>query len=314
MSSIRPVSTAQPVKAAQAPAAAAPAVKAAGLTGDSYQRSDIHVVTFNTAIGNSAVTTNQRDFVKLPFYQAVVKGDPNAPVMCLQEVGNAQIDEAKKLAKNGNFTVLTQRVGLLGRQNNMMLIPKRFKVQSYESNHFGWGHVKAAVKDLWDWASSFGKHKMTLNTLWQLTEPRGYQKARVIDTVTGKPLTLFNAHIAYYDPLQRAHGDELFKAVHAAEKDGPVILGGDLNTRTADCDPHPKTSGSAYVRNLMGDLQDMGPEGQPADKPNIDWVLGKGFTSVGARYYTGDSISLPGEPDAAHVSDHYAEEDVLRFE
>jgi endonuclease/exonuclease/phosphatase family metal-dependent hydrolase len=316
MSSIRNVAASAPVNAAQpvkAVASAAPAAKAPGIAGDSFQSSDIHVVTYNTAIGNSKITTNQRDFAKLPFYQAVVNGDANAPVMCLQEVGNAQIDEMKKLAKNGNFTVLTQHVGLWGRQNNMMLIPKRFKVQDYESNHFGWGHVKAAAKDIWDWASSFGKHKLTLSLLGQLTEPRGYQKVKVVDTVTNKPLTLFNSHMAYYAPLQKAHADELFKAVKEAEKDGPVILGGDLNTVTADTDPDPN-SASAYVRAKMGDLKDMGPTGKPADKNNLDWVLTKGFDSVGSKWYTGDSISLPGSPDASKVSDHYAEEDVIRYQ
>lgn len=316
MSSIRKVAASTPVNAAapvKAASSAASAAKAPSIAGDSFQSSDIHVVTYNTAIGNSKVTTNQADFVKLPFYQKVVNGDPNAPVMCLQEVGNAQIKAVKELAKNGNFTVVTQHVGLYGRQNNMMLIPKRFKVQDYESNHFGWGHVKAALGDVWNWAKSFGKHKLDFKILGQLTEPRGYQKVKVVDTVTNKPLTLFNAHISYYGPLQKAHAEELFKAAKEAEKDGPVILGGDLNTLTADNDKNPD-SAHAAVRGMMGDLQDMGPSGRPADKPNIDWVLAKGFESAASKWYTGDSISLPGSPDASKVSDHYAEEDVLRYQ
>jgi endonuclease/exonuclease/phosphatase family metal-dependent hydrolase len=317
MSSIRNVAASTPVNAAQAVKAApsaANAAKAPSVAGDSFQSSDVHVVTYNTAIGNSKIKTNQADFVKLPFYQKVINGDPNAPVMCLQEVGNAQIDAVKKLAKNGNFTVVTQHVGLYGRQNNMMLIPKRFKVQETESKHFGWSQVKVAAKSLWNWASSFGKKEsMTFSKFNGLIEPRGYQKVKVIDTVTNKPLTLFNTHIAYLDELQKVHARDLFAAVKEAEKDGPVILGGDLNTLSAETDKDPN-SDHAYVRAQMGDMKDMGPKGKPAARTNIDWVLAKGFDSVDSKWYIGDALSLPGSPNAETVSDHYAEEDVLRFE
>jgi hypothetical protein len=53
--------------------------------------------------------------------------------------------------------------------------------------------------------------------------------------------------------------------------------------------------------------------GRPPYKSNIDWVLARGFSPVSSKWYTDDSIALPGSPDALHVSDHYAEEDVLRF-
>lgn len=299
----------KPVASSQAPKpAAAPTAKAATMAADSYSNTDVKVITFNTAIGNPAIKTDQKDFTKLPFYKAIIDGEPNASILCLQEVGNAQRDLVKQLAANGNFTVYSQKVGLRGRQNNMILIPKRYQVVEHENNMYDMNHLKAAAGKVWGWVKSFGKEKIN----WaQTIEPRGYQQVLLKDTLTNKQLTVFNTHMSYYDQIKVAHGKELFKAAEAAKKSGPVIVAGDLNTRTADTDPSDPFN--AQVRGMFGDLQDMGPQGKPPSKSNIDWVLADGFESVSSKWYTGDSISLPGSPDALTVSDHYAEEDVLRY-
>jgi endonuclease/exonuclease/phosphatase family metal-dependent hydrolase len=298
-----------PVTPTQAPKTVAPTAKpAATMAADSYQSTDVKVITFNTAIGNRAIKTDQKDFTKLPFYQAVINGEPNAPILCLQEVGNAQRDLVKQLAANGNFHVYSQKVGLAGRQNNMVLIPKRYQVVEHENNKYDLNHLKAAAGKVWGWVKSFGKEKINWG---QTVEPRGYQQVLLKDTLTNKQLTVFNTHMSYYDEIKVAHGKELFKAAEAAKKNGPVIVAGDLNTRTADTDPGDPFN--AQVRGMFGDLKDMGPQGKPPSKTNIDWVLADGFESVSSKWYTGDSISLPGSPDALTVSDHYAEEDVLRY-
>lgn len=279
------------------------------LAADSYRPSDVRVVTFNTAIGNPAIKTAQADFLQLPFYRAVLEGQPGAPILALQEVGNAQRAAVEKLAASGNFYVLGERVGLTGRQNNMILIPKRFAVVQAKNHYYRMSHLRGVAKTLWSWAK--GGFKGGLN-LSQLTEPRGYQELRLRDTLTGKAFTVFNSHTSYYDALKVEHNQQLFSAARSAAERGPVIVAGDLNTRTADTDPEVDSWHDKSRANYDG-FRDMGPQGAPPDKTNIDWVLAKGFSAVSSRWYTGKDVSLPGSPDARTVSDHYAEEDVLRF-
>lgn len=301
------ISNVKNAAAPQAPAQAAPTATP-GMAPDSFRSTDVKVITFNTAIGNPKIKTDQKDFSKLPFYQAAIKNEPGAAILCLQEVGNAQIDEAKRLASSGQFHVFSQAVGLRGRQNNMVIIPKRYEIVSQENKRYGMGHVKALAGKVWNWAKSFGKEPMNWG---QLSEPRGYQKIVLKDSVTGKSMTVYNTHTSYYDQVKVAHNKQLFADANEAAKRGPVIVAGDLNTRTADTDPGDQYN--AQVRGMMGDFQDMGPQGKPPDKTNIDWVLANGLESVSSKWYTGDSIALPGSPDALSVSDHYAEENVLRF-
>ncbi|MFN3430521.1 MAG: endonuclease/exonuclease/phosphatase family protein [Candidatus Sericytochromatia bacterium] len=304
-SSKPPVAGAQPAKPA-APVAAAPGAK---MAGDSYQANDVKVITFNTAVGNSKIKTDQGDFVKLPFYQSVIKGDANAPILCLQEVGNEQRKAIEKLAKNGHFTVLSQRVGLNFKGNNLMLVPKRYQVESTDNSYFGMPQVKAAAKTILGWFK--GEGKPSFNKLWQLVSLRGYQEMQLKDSATGKAFTVFNTHTSYDVALKGVHAKQLFDAAREAEKRGPVIVAGDLNTYSGT-DPGSKAS-DADARQHFDDYTDMGAPGTAGDRHNIDWVLAKGFESVSSKLYTGDSISLPSAADASLISDHYAEEDVLRF-
>ncbi|MFP5503686.1 MAG: endonuclease/exonuclease/phosphatase family protein [Candidatus Sericytochromatia bacterium] len=300
----RPVATQAPAKARATAAAKAPA-----LASDSFRPGDVKVITYNTAIGNPKIKTDQKDFTKLPFYQAALKNAPGAPILCLQEVGNAQRDEVKRLAASGQFHVFSQAVGLRGRQNNMVVIPKRYEVVSYKSDRYGFEHVKAFAKKAWGWVKSLGKEKLNIS---QMTEPRGFQQLTLKDTVTGKTFSVFNTHTSYYEDIKVAHNKELFDAPKQAAKQHPVIVAGDLNTRTAETDD-PNEHWDDQSRAQQGEFKDMGPKGPLPKKTNIDWVLAQGFDSVSSKVYTGDSISLPGSPDALTVSDHYAEEDVLRF-
>ena len=57
---------------------------------------DVRVITFNTAAGNPRITTPQEDFLRLPFYEEAFGGAEDAPLLALQEVGDAQARERKR--------------------------------------------------------------------------------------------------------------------------------------------------------------------------------------------------------------------------
>ncbi len=261
------------------------------------------VITFNTACGNSKITTDQADFPKLPFYQKVLQGAPDAPILCLQEVGNAQKDAVEKLAGNGQFRAVYMRTGV--DQGNMVLVPKRFEVLDYDADRFGMAQVTAAVKSVWDWFKGGVKPNVG-----QLVEPRGFQELRLKDTLTGKSFTVINTHVSYQQGMQEPQARRVFAAANEAAKQGGVIVAGDLNVPTADTNSDPRFDA---VRALYRDYLDVGPKGKPPGKTNIDYVLVKGFQGLDSKWYTGDSLSLPGSPNAQTVSDHYAEEDTIVF-
>jgi endonuclease/exonuclease/phosphatase family metal-dependent hydrolase len=70
-------------------------------------------------------------------------------------------------------------------------------------------------------------------------------------------------------------------------------------------DPHLRV---VQARELFGRAHAARRHG-----PKIDYVLAHGFAPVSSRLYTVDSLQLPGLPSAEVISDHYAEEDVLRY-
>lgn len=269
---------------------------------------DVAVITFNTAVGNpKGIKTPQKLFPTLPFYAATLAGEADSAILCLQEVGNDQRAEVARIGRdNPAFTWRYQRVGL--KQGNMMLIPRRYVLEKYDDPHYGWTQVGSAAKAIWKWIGPEGKPNVG-----QLTEPRGFQIAWLRDTRTGRRFVVVNTHVSYEAGIQEPQAKKLFEHAFRAAADGPLIVAGDLNARTADTDPNA-VGKDATVRSYFRDLVDMGPAGRPPSKTNIDWVLARGFAPVRARWYTGTSISLPGSPDALSVSDHYAEEDVLRWE
>src|SRR6266516_958872 len=83
--------------------------------------SPVRVVTFNAAAGNPRITTDQADFVRLPFYREALDGAPGAPLLALQEVGAAQ---ARALRHGAGRTLQIRRPGL----GNALVVPPRYAV------------------------------------------------------------------------------------------------------------------------------------------------------------------------------------------
>lgn len=297
---------------ALSPSAAVGQPKAPAVAQDSLALSDpkaFRVITFNTAVGNPAITTKQRDFLQLPFYQDLLQGKPNAPVLCLQEVGNEQRAAVEQLAKaGGQFTVLANRVG--ANQHDMMLIPKRFEVTKQETHRFLGIQFKAFFRTTFNWLFKGGEKPV----FTQLLAPRGFLQATARDRVTGQTLTFIDTHLSYWKELRADQAAKLMRHARAAEALGPVVVAGDLNVRTADTDgPQHAHEGHAATRAHLKGYTDAGPSGNPPGKSNIDWVLVKGLQPLASKWYTGDSLSLPGSPNAKAVSDHYAEENLVTW-
>lgn len=273
----------------------------------------LRLITFNTAVGNPKIRTHQRDFLELPFYREVLEGAPGAPILGLQEVGPAQHEAVKRAAANGRFKVVyVDRYGMGNSQGNMMLIPGRFEVLSSGSHRFVESHLKGTAASLWSWAKS--GFKGPLRT--QLIEPRMWNEVKLRDSQSGQVFSVFNTHLSL-DPhvrLQQAH--ELVGRLKEARKAGPVVLMGDLNTRAPGYTtgrPDQDRADAAIRKLFFPFLQDMGAGVAPGKRPDIDFVLADGFDRVSTRMYTGDSLSVPSAKDAEALSDHYAEENVVRF-
>lgn len=284
---------------------------APGLAKDSTNLSTpspVRVITFNTAVGNSKIKTPQGQFVNLPFYQEIVNGSPNAPILCAQEVGPDQLNKLKELSKNGNFKVIATYAH--PGQANMILVPKRFEVVKSDHTTFTGQHVKGFVNALVGWFKGKGTPHWS-----QMFEPRKYTEVLLRDKESGRQFTLYNTHISYYGPLKVEQAEQLLKAANKAAANGPVVLAGDLNTRAADNEALDAWDSNLRVRQMFGGLEDMGgPSADVKPKSNIDWVLASGFESVSSKIYKGGDLTLPGFPSAELVSDHYAEEDTLRFQ
>ena len=265
----------------------------------------VRVVTYNTAVGNPRIKTRQRDFLELPFYQDVIQGRPDAPLFAGQEIGPEQAQALKEAARNGKFEVIhKQRPG----QGNVVLVPKRFEVLERQARYFLRSQLAGAVRSLWRWLRRQGRPNWR-----QLAELRIWIRVRVRDRESGRVFSFFNTHLSGDPVLRLEQAKELFGRVRDDQRDGPVIVAGDLNTRTAETAiPGPEAFDS-QVRALFDGLEDMGLSATERRKSNIDYVLASGFSAIASKVYTGDSLSLPGLPNAESISDHYAEEDVLRF-
>jgi endonuclease/exonuclease/phosphatase family metal-dependent hydrolase len=159
------------------------------------------------------------------------------------------------------------------------------------------GQAQGVAQALWDHV----KNGAPLDE-GQLKEPRMFSQAQLYDRTTGKRFTMINTHISAFDPVGLAQARELFSEVRKIE--GPVVLAGDLNTRTALTSVSPT---DAKIRALFGPLTDMGASKShaPGKRTNIDWVLADGFTAGASRWHRG--------PKADLLSDHYAEEDVFTY-
>lgn len=319
-SSSLPQPTPAPKVAPAKPAAAAPAAMAT----DSFSGSanNVDVVSFNVAGGASAFKLEEK-LVDTPVFQKLIKGDADAPIVACQEMTPAL---AKKLTeeakKSGNFEVVYPGKTWLPKwipistlmQGNMLLVPKRYKVEKTESKTFG-GRAGRFFTALKDFVFNGGPAKNLLLTL----QNRGYVSAQLKDTKTGKTFGVLGTHVAYEASQRAATTPELVGAIKKLQAKGPTVVMGDMNIPTLEADPNQSQGAKDFWKALPTNLKEMGPTGKDrgsfwANGKDIDVVMANGFERVSSEMLSGDKMSIPGHPDAKKVSDHYAEADTLKFE
>jgi endonuclease/exonuclease/phosphatase family metal-dependent hydrolase len=256
---------------------------------------DVRVVTFNAAAGNPRITTRQADFLRLPFYREALESNPGAPLLALQEVGDEQAAALRRTAAARNGRVLQMRRPKLG---NALVIPDRYLVLSHRRGYY----VVPQVRGILD-----GLVRRRAN--WrQFGELRMWIEARLRDRHAGRDLTLLTTHISADGSLKVPQTKAIVNRARAAAARGPVVLAGDFNVPARN--PRGRDVEAAA---LIARLRDVGTAAPPRGRENIDYVLTAGFEPVSSRLWTGDSLSLPGSPNAETVSDHYAEDDVVRY-
>jgi endonuclease/exonuclease/phosphatase family metal-dependent hydrolase len=256
---------------------------------------DVRVVTFNTAAGNPRIKTRQADFLQLPFYREALESVPGAPLLALQEVGDEQAGALRRTAAARAGRVLQMRRPKLG---NALVIPDRYLVLSHRRGYY----VVPQLRGIFDGLRSRRPD-------WrQFGELRMWIEARLRDRAAGRELTLLTTHISANGSLKVPQATAIVGRALAAAERGPVILAGDFNVPARN--PRGRDVEAAA---LLARLRDVGTAEPPGGRENIDYVLTAGFEPVSSRLWTGDSVSLPGSPNAETVSDHYAEDDVVRY-
>jgi len=281
-----------------------PPVPSAGAPADGH--ATLRLITFNTAVGNPRIKTEQPDFLELPFYREIVEGRPEAPLLAAQEVGPEQARALKRAAAEGRFCLIhIQRPG----QGNALLIPDRFRVLAARSRYFLASQLKALAKALW--RAAIKRERFNHRQFFEL---RMWSQVRLHDRSAELAFTIFNTHLSGDPHLRLAQATALFQRVHRARRQGPVVLAGDLNVRAAEVGKPGHAGPDEAVRALFAPLRDMAAGAVDARRSNIDYVLATGFSPVSSRLYTDDALQLPGLPSAELISDHYAKEAVVRFE
>ena len=241
---------------------------------------DVRVITFNTAAGNPRITTRQEDFLRLPFYEEAFGGAEDAPLLALQEVGDAQARALRRAAPERTATVLQRRRPGLG---NALVIPDRYEVLGRRSGYYVLPQLRGIAHGL-----------RTGRRNWrQYGELRMWISARLRDRAAGRELTILTTHISADGSLKVP---QLQAVVTRARRAGaPAILTGDFNV------PLGRERGrDVPAAAVIGRLPNLG--GGPGQ---IDYVLGAGFELVSARAWT-DIVD-------AKVSDHAAQYRLLRY-
>ena len=259
---------------------------------------EIRVVTFNTAAGNPRIRTPQASFLELPFYREALAGAPGAPILALQEVGREQA-RALRAARTSARVLQWRRPGL----GNALIVPARYEVVAARRGYYALSHLRGCVDGV-RWARS-GTHRPNWR---QFGELRIWIEARLRDRESQRTFTVLNTHLSVEPSLKRRQARAIVARALAARRHGPVVLAGDLNVPAAGAKGRDVEIAATLAR-----LTDMGAP-QANGRPSIDYVLADGFTPVSSRHWTGDSLSLPGSPNAETVSDHYAEDALLCFE
>ena len=259
---------------------------------------EIRVVTFNTAAGNPSITTPQASFLELPFYREALEGAPGAPMLALQEVGTEQA-QALRAATTSARVLQMRRPGL----GNALIVPARYEVLRARRGYYVLSHLRGVVDGLRWWRTeAHGPN-------WrQFGELRMWLEARLRERESRRTFTVLD------DP-----------PVGRAEPQAPPGAR-DRRARPGRPPPRPRRAGrrpqrarhrrEGPRRRDRRDPRAPDRHGQPRGhgRPNIDYVLADGFTPLSSRRWTGDSLSLPGSPNAETVSDHYAEDALLCFE
>ncbi|MDQ3851158.1 MAG: hypothetical protein M3296_11165 [Actinomycetota bacterium] len=259
----------------------------------------VRVITFNTAAGNPKITTPQEQFLALPFYREALDGEPDAAILALQEVGPAQARALRRRGAHGPAHVLQIRRPGLG---NALVIPRRYEVLASRRRYYLRAQARGIGAGLRAWAVD------RVRPDWrQFGELRMWIEARLRDRSSARRFTMLTTHISVERSLRLPQVRTIVGRAHRAARAGPVVLAGDLNLRRGST-----RGGDAEVQALVASLRDMGTAA-PHGRPNIDYVLALGFEPVSSRIWTGDALRLPGHPRAETISDHHAEDDVLRF-
>ena len=259
---------------------------------------DVRVVTFNTAAGNPKIKTVETEFLDLPFYREALEDAPGAPLLALQEVGPGQARALRERARGAPCQVLQKRRPGLG---NALVVPARYRVLRARRRYFVLSQLRGTIDGLRWWAKE--GHKPNWR---QFGELRMWVEARVRDSVTEREFTVLTTHLSVEASLKRRQAEQVVRRARRAARRGPVVLAGDFNV------PANPRGRDVEIAAVLGRLTDAG-SAQPGRRPNIDYVLTDGFEPVSSKVWMGDSLSLPSSPTAELISDHYAEDDVLRF-
>lgn len=257
---------------------------------------NVRVVTFNAAGGNPRVTTPQEQFLELPFYCEALAGAPGAPILALQEVGAGQASALEAAAPTARARILQKRRPGLG---NALVIPARYELLGATAGYFIGPHLLGTADGLWR------RLRRRERPDWrQFGELRMFISARLRDTAAGRELTVLTTHLSVEASLKVPEARAI---VARAERAGPpVILAGDMNVPAG----HPRGR-DVEAAAALARLRDMGTVAPPPPRENIDYVLALGFEPVSSRIRT--DVTLRHGRTAQDVSDHYAEDDVLRY-
>ncbi len=269
----------------------------------------IRVVTFNTGEGNRAIRTAARDYLKLPFYREVISGRPDAPIVALQEVSGAQANALLREAAR------TRQFGVVRSGPLVLLVPKRFELRAEDARggSLKRAQVNGVLRSVWRAASRLKLPDR--DELGQWIEMRPYLQVRLVDRMSGRGFSVFNAHLSGHPPLKVEQAEQLLSKVGRAQREAPVILAGDLNAVIPNT-PHRQLPSDKAMERLVGayGLTEMSLMPLPTPRRrDLDWVLARGFIPEKTRYYAEQFESLPGAPEALEVSDHLAKETTLRL-
>jgi endonuclease/exonuclease/phosphatase family metal-dependent hydrolase len=248
-------------------------------------------VTFNVAGGNPACTATPADILATPLIADVIHGDPDAPVVALQEVSPRLRHSLLALrgwrdTQRGRPYFEQLHVRRPG-QGNALLIPQRFDVLGRLTGYL-WRPMGRVVGEL-------ARDRDRAN--WrQALEVRMWISVVLRDTATGRGLNVFTTHLSGDARVRLRQATDLFAMVH--EAGSPTLLLADLNLRPTSKRPEDDTIRSV----LFPPLVDLAWNAVSVERPPVDWILGTGLVAVSARLH-GD----------VRVSDHFPKEAVLDY-